>query len=135
MCKTVRLCKALYEFMRSTEKYILIIITLSLISTVVPVAREFYIFTNISSVVLTENDKAWWTLWRVGLSALVNVGSAIWLFSESRKNSYNTVVWTLFGLTFGLFAVGLFYLVRINNILSYNKSLNPDAAQKTRSAG
>ena len=120
--------------MKNTEKYILIIIALSLISTFIPIARDLYITTNISSVVLTENDKAWWTLWRVGLSALVNVGSAIWLYAESRKNRYSSLVWSLFGLTFGLFAVGLFYLVSINNKLSYNKSLKSDAAQNTRSA-
>jgi hypothetical protein len=120
--------------MKNIEKYVLIIIVLSLIGTVIPIARDLYITTNISNVVLTENDKAIWTLWRVGLAALVNVGSAIWLFSESRKNSSSSLIWSFFGLTFGLFAVGLFYLVCINNKLSYIKSLNPDAARKTRNA-
>ena len=107
---------------------------LSLISIVIPFARDLYITTNISNVVLNENQKAWWTLWRVGLAALVNIGAAIWLFSESRQTNYNSFIWSLFGLTFGLFAVGLFYLVSINSKLSHNKSLNSDAAQKTRSA-
>ena len=50
---------------------------------------------------------------RAVLCALVQTGVAVWLFVEATRDKAARWVWSLFGLTFGLSAAILYFLVQL----------------------
>jgi uncharacterized BrkB/YihY/UPF0761 family membrane protein len=47
------------------------------------------------------------------IGKMVDIGIAIWLFSTARKDNASAWLWALLGLTSGVLAAVLYYLVRI----------------------
>jgi len=50
--------------------------------------------------------------------SLVCIGAGIWLFILARQDNGTPWIWLLFGLTFGLMAVVLFFLIKVYKVVS-----------------
>lgn len=103
--------------MKMNEKYIVIIIILFLIGAVFPFLRDVYLASTYGAMEIPQTDKEIWKTVSIATASLVNIGCAVWLFVLSQKASASKYVWPIFGLFFGLVAVGIFYLIRINERL------------------
>lgn len=99
--------------MKETQKYVAWIAVLAVVGAVFPFLRDVYL-ANVSWENLTYLDKKYWEMTTSLVLALQNIVAAIWLWVLARRDGLNRVIWTFFGLIFGLLAVGIFYLIRLN---------------------
>jgi hypothetical protein len=58
-------------------------------------------------------DALVWESWSRIWSALVYLGSAVWVFVEARAAGLRALIWSLLGLTLGLLGILLFYAIQI----------------------
>jgi len=58
------------------------------------------------------------------IGRVVQVGVAVWLFLTARRGKETPWVWALLGLTYGVFAALLFFVLRMYNRLEGNDSAN-----------
>jgi len=105
--------------MKSIEKLILVAISFLALSKIAAILNQAYFvfFTGEQGPTILQkvlSQQIYFILY-----SIVNVGSSIWLFVESRKAEMKVCIWTLFGLFFGLMAVVIFYLSGIYNQLKY----------------
>ena len=56
-----------------------------------------------------------------GVTILVQVAVAVWLFLSARRGKETPWVWALLGLTYGVFAALLFFVLRIHERLDARK--------------
>lgn len=99
--------------MQEVQKYIVLLLVLSVIAYLFPFFRDIYLMNRFGGEI-PYFDKKKWELWTSIIVALQNVGAAVWLWVLAKTNGLSRMVWSLFGLAFGLIAVGIFYLVRLN---------------------
>ena len=55
------------------------------------------------------------------IGLMTKIAIAIWLFFVARTAGASRWLWALFGVTFGLWAIGLFYLVRLYENISNDR--------------
>jgi phosphoglycerol transferase MdoB-like AlkP superfamily enzyme len=58
----------------------------------------------------------------IPFTVLIDIAIGVWLFKESKKENRPPWVWFLFGCTFHLTAVAVFYLIRIHEQLQNRAS-------------
>ena len=100
--------------MREIQRYVWLLIVLSFVAFAFPLLRDIYHARTYGAIELSAVVKANWEFVSIAIIALQNVASALWLRHEAVKNQVGVLVWATFGLFFGLMAVGIFYLVQIN---------------------
>jgi len=100
--------------MKDIEKFVWLLVVLAFVSVIFPLVRDLYLATTYGSTeipkIVTYNLRTLSFIF-IGLQ---NVGAALWLYSLAKKHEVNRLAWVFFGLFFGLFAIGIYYLVRIN---------------------
>ncbi len=103
--------------MKNIQKYILLLVVLAVLAYTFPIVRDIYLaYTYGSGQIPYYVEKNWETVSLLVIS-IHNVAAAIWLWQLARKYELSKSIWMSFGLLFGLIAVGIFYLVRINDKL------------------
>ena len=50
---------------------------------------------------------------RLAFSSLVQMGVGVWLFIQAKRDEKTPWIWCLFGLTFGIVAAVLYFLIQI----------------------
>lgn len=102
--------------MQEVQKYIVLMVLLGIIAYLFPLFRDFYLVSLYGGNIPYLEERSW-ELFTFIVIALQNVVAGIWLWALARKDELNKLVWAVFGLVFGLIAVGIFYLVRLNEKL------------------
>ena len=95
------------------EKLILLLVALVVLGWAASFGKELALASYYDSAPIPNTDKALLAKLNTLLYSLVNVGAAIWLGIEARAAALKAWVWALFGLFFGPWGVGLFYLVQL----------------------
>ncbi len=108
---------------KSIDKVAIVFLILFLVGLLFTLSKQFANFA------LPENDRflmvsmqmrfVWWVYAIFGY--VIYLGSAVWLFLESKKTESNKWVWAVLGLFGGLMAVILWYL-RGLYLLAHNYS-------------
>ena len=96
--------------MKRVEKLILILIACLVVSRIGIFLKDIYYAYYVGVGEPTLQQTAIFKNISFILFSVVNMGSSIWLYIESKKAELRTWIWTLFGLFFGLMAVVIFYL-------------------------
>ena len=99
--------------MKNIEKYIVWLIVLTAISFVLPFIRDIYLAQQYGSAQIPLTEQAQWKSYIAFIGIMQNFVAAIWLVFLAKAHQLNRILWGVFGLTFGLLGVGLFYLVSI----------------------
>ena len=105
--------------MKQVEKLILVVIAFLIFSRVGIFLKDIFYAYSVGAGEPTLQQTVLFKNISFILVSVVNIGSSIWLYFESRKAELKTWVWTLFGLFFGLMAVAIFYLSGIYNKIEY----------------
>ena len=100
--------------MKNIQKYIIWLVILGAVSIALPFVRDMYFAQQYGSSSIPSLDKAQWKFYILIAGIIQNIASAMWLVYLAKTHKANGVIWGAFGLTFGLFGVGLFYLVSIH---------------------
>ena len=100
--------------MQGVIKFIWLAIFLAIIATVFPLIRDVYLANQYGVTEIPYHIEKQWQSMSYLFVALKNVAASCWLFWLASKNNVNKLAWSIFGLFFGLIAVAIFYLVRIN---------------------
>lgn len=95
---------------REIQKFIWLLLVLVVIAKVFPFLRDLYLARTYApgEIPLSVVDN--FQFISLGLVALQNVASALWLRYLAFQNGVGTIVWSAFGLLFGLIAVAILYL-------------------------
>ena len=96
--------------------YVCSFIALSMLSIFLPIFKDIYLLKVYGGDVPIIVKATWQMLYGVTF-LLPQIAAAFWLRYLAKKENTATLLWTLFGLVGGIFAVGLFYLMQINNRL------------------
>ena len=98
--------------MKRYEKFALLLIVFLIVSRIVPFVGDIYVARTYGppDLVPFQVLKTWESI-SILLVALVHIGAAIWMISEAKIENLNRWIWGLFGLTFGLIGLVIFYLV------------------------
>jgi uncharacterized membrane-anchored protein len=99
--------------MEGIHKFIWLLIALAIVSGVLLAIQPYYYAHEYGASDVPQSTVAAWKLVLVLIGAIQNLASALWLRYESKRAQLESLVWPLFGLLFGLFAVGIFYLKAI----------------------
>lgn len=67
--------------------------------------RIFYLINGLDNLLMRISQSI--------LPALVQIGIGIWLFQQARRDERSRWVWGLFGLTFGINAAILYFLMQL----------------------
>lgn len=100
--------------MNGIIKFIWLAVIFATISAFFPLVRDLYIsaqFGSSEAPYLVSKQLESVSLFLV---AFKNVAASIWLYWLASKYETKKLPWFVFGMLFGLIAVALFYLVRIN---------------------
>jgi len=100
--------------MNRQEKLVLLVVALLVLSHLGGIARELVVAYHYGTGPIPPADRRALREISVILSGFVNFGAALWLFVEARAFALKSWVWALFGLSFGLLGVALFYLVQLH---------------------
>ena len=100
--------------MQVIVKFLWLAIILAVIEIFFPVFRDFYLAHQFGAMGIPSATIKRWEIISYLFIGLKNVASAGWLFWLASKDNQSKLVWSLVGLIFGLIAVVLYYLVRIN---------------------
>jgi len=125
--------------MKKIEWFALTLIVLWVVALTVP--KWLYLFVLPTRLGVQElNQVSPFTtiiIWSQFLiTRIVNIGVAVWLFLTTRRNKETPWVWALFGLTYGIFAALLLFVLRTHNQLQHmavaNKQIeaNEDRAKR-----
>ena len=99
--------------MKEVRKYVLVFIILALISFALPAAINLCLMVAYQGDIriLRGLSKVMYPLAEV----VQNIGAAIWLRYLAKKDGSGALLWSFFGLVGGLLAVGVYYLIRLND--------------------
>lgn len=100
--------------MQEVGKFIWLAIFLAVVAIIFPLLRDVYLANQYGSTEIPHTIMKQWEFISYLFVALQNVAAASWLFWLASKNKVSKLTWSLFGLFFGLMAVALYYLIRIN---------------------
>ena len=101
--------------MKGVSKFIWLAIILASIATAFPFFRDVYLANQYGVTEIPHYISKQWQSLSYIFVILKNVAAASWLFWLASKDNVSKLVWVLFGLFFGLIAVALYYLVRLNS--------------------
>jgi hypothetical protein len=101
--------------MKELNKYIWVAIALTIIASVFPFLRDVYLARIYGAEGVPYLIEQKWIFVTVIIVSAQNVAAAFWLYSLSARYNTSKITWTSFGLFFGFLAVGIYYLVRIND--------------------
>ena len=111
---------------KSIEKLIIVVVAFLAVSRIGVFLKDLYFAYYIGVEGPTLQQKILSQHISFILFSIVNVGSSIWLYVESRKAEMKTWIWTIFGLFFGLMAVAIFYLSGIYGNLKHDERQRHD---------
>lgn len=118
--------------MKKIEKLALIVLVLMILSmvasplTLILMNRLYGPTVQVQYSVLTRTMASMTILCRY----LVNIGVGIWLFVLARLEKATPLLWLLFGLTFGLIAAVLFFLIK-----TYEAVRSANVVEKAQTEG
>ena len=101
--------------MKDIQKYLWLLVVLALFAVIFPFLRDLYLAKSYGASELPVAVKEYWQVVSVLVVGLQNLGAALWLKYLTKKHQTGQLAWVIFGLLFGLIAVGLYYLIRIND--------------------
>jgi hypothetical protein len=99
---------------QGVTKFIWLAITLTIISFIFPIIRDTYLANQYGVTEIPYQVTKQWELISYLFIGLKNTAAACWLYWLASKDNAQKSAWVVFGLFFGLIAVALYYLVRIN---------------------
>jgi len=116
--------------MKEVRKYVLVFIILALVSFALPAAINLCLTVAYQGDIriLRGLSKVMYPLAEV----VQNIGAAIWLRCLAKKDGSGALLWLFFGLVGGLLAVGVYYLIRLNDEKS--GQVDTPNGESTRSA-
>ena len=100
--------------MQGVANFIWLAIILAIIALIFPIIRDTYLANQYGVTEIPYQVTKQWEFISYVFIALKNIAAASWLFWLASKDNINKLAWVVFGLFFGLIAVALYYLVRIN---------------------
>ncbi len=100
--------------MQGVAKFIWLAIILAIVAFIFPVIRDTYLANQYGVTEIPHQVTKKWELISYVFITLKNIAAASWLFWLASKDNINKLVWVVFGIFFGLIAVALYYLIRIN---------------------
>ena len=101
--------------MKDIEKYVWLLIVLAIVSAVFPLFRDIYLASIYGANDVPISVKGNWQSLSILFVGLPKLGAALWLNYIAKKHGASPVLWAGFGLFFGIMAIGLYYLVRIDD--------------------
>ena len=108
--------------MKKYEKFVLLLVALLVLSKVTPLVRDLYLARTYPPDLIPYHVSETWRSISMLMVALVNIGAAAWLMTESARQAANRWIWGLFGLLFGLIGVIVFYVVLIFRTVERDQS-------------
>lgn len=69
-------------------------------------------------------ELAKYKMFATSIAYFENIVSAIWLAKVANRNGAFRLVWLLFGLVYGIWAIAIYYLIGIYEKLSSSSSIN-----------
>ena len=99
--------------MKRVEKLIIVVIAFLILSRAGGLIKDIFYAYSVGVSEPTMNQTLLFKNISFFLFFIVNIGSTIWLYVESKNADLKAWIWSLFGLFFGLMAVLIFYLSAI----------------------
>jgi len=100
--------------MKDIEKFVWLLIVLAIVSAIFPIVRDLYLASTYGNTEIPKIVKYNFRSLSLLFIGLQNVGAALWLNYLAKKHEVSRLAWVFFGLFFGLFAIGIYYLVWLN---------------------
>ncbi len=100
--------------MKGINKFIWLAIVLAAIASVIPFLRDIYLASTYGATGVPYSVKEQWESVSVILLVLQNIASALWLRYLASNDKNSVLTWSVFGLSFGLISVAIYYMVRMN---------------------
>ena len=116
--------------MKKIDSVALILVLLWLVAATVPLWLGLYAFPNILSsrqLGVIHPLTRYCALAQAIPTYLVQIGVALWLFVSARRGNETPWVWALFGLTYGVLAAILFFVLRVHQQLKIRNSCEQGA--------
>ncbi len=117
--------------MKKYSIYVWALVLVGLASGTIPFASDVFIAQNYGAGEVSKYQIAQLKFYAAFIGFLENIVSAIWLGVVAVENKSSRVSWSLFGLVYGLWAVAIFYLLSIYELLVHNQA-NPADAKNLR---
>ena len=99
--------------MKDVQKYIILLVVLAVCATAFGLFRDIYLATEYGANGAPRVVKETWQVVSVIFVVLTNIGAALWINHLARGRNINKLIWSVFGLFFGLMAVVIFYVASI----------------------
>ncbi len=99
--------------MKNVQKYIILLVALSICATLFGLFRDIYLATEYGANGPPIFIKETWKSISIIFVVLSNLGAALWINHVAKERDVNRLIWSVFGLLFGLVAVGIFYAASI----------------------
>jgi len=100
--------------MKEVQKFIWLLIVLAIITSLFPLFRDVFLARVYGTADISAYAQANWKMISIGITFFQNIAAALWLRHVAIKSHVSALSWSLFGLIFGLMAIVIFYLVRLN---------------------
>ena len=101
--------------MKDIEKYVWLLAVLAIVSAVFPLFRDLYLASTYGANDIPNTVKGNWQSLSILFVGSHNFGAALWLNYIAKKHGASRVAWAALGLFFGIIAIGLYYVVRIDD--------------------
>jgi hypothetical protein len=98
--------------MNQQERLIAVLIVLVIASHVFTFGGQIYLARTYGASIPLD-VQLYWKNFSILVLSLANIGAGLWLYFEARAARVAVWVWSMFGLTFGLEGVIVFYLVQL----------------------
>ena len=103
--------------LENIRKFVWIAIIFAVAVPVFTFLRDVYLASTYGALEIPHDIKKQWESISLLVLGLQNVAAALWLWYEASKNKSGSVVWSLFGLVFGINGVRV---IDIFNIVVYS---------------
>lgn len=100
--------------MKEIQKYIWLLLVMAVIAKTFPFIKDIYLSQTYGTSEAPSLVKRTLEIFSFGLVAMQNIASSLWLRHLAIKNKLSIALWSIFGLFFGLIAVAIFYIAKIN---------------------
>ena len=97
--------------MKKYEKLAVALIALLLFTHIAAFARDIYLAQAYGASGPPLSVQKQWEFVSLLLARLVNIGAAVWLFIDAKREKFAHWVWAAFGLVFGLLGLVVYYVL------------------------
>ncbi|USD36181.1 hypothetical protein [Ferrimonas sp. SCSIO 43195] len=101
--------------MEEVKPFILLAIVLAVAAAVFPLFRDMYLAVEYGVTEIPYTVRKQWESLSILVVSLQNLACCAWLWWVTSKNNDGKLLWSAFGLLFGLVPIAIYYLVRLND--------------------